>query len=178
MEDSAVIWKQYMYIADNGGNMMCMDLNTMQLVWTQDTLDDTNASPVFEEEADGSKYLYVAPSLHWQKNAATNTGKISVFKMNAVTGEIVWEKPYDVHTVYGVSGGVQATPVLGKGSIADLLIVPVARMPRKPSGVLVALDKKTGEERWVFDMKAYAWSSPVAVYAQDGTCLLYTSRCV
>ncbi|MEA5003260.1 MAG: PQQ-binding-like beta-propeller repeat protein [Christensenella sp.] len=169
MEDSAVIWKQYMYIADNGGNMMCMDLNTMQLVWTQDTLDDTNASPVFEEEADGSKYLYVAPSLHWQKSNATNTGKISIFKMNAINGEIVWEKPYDVHTVYGVSGGVQATPVLGKGSISDLLIVPVARMPYKPSGILVALDKKTGEERWVFDMKAYAWSSPVAVYAQDGT---------
>ncbi|MEG1991015.1 MAG: PQQ-binding-like beta-propeller repeat protein, partial [Christensenella sp.] len=169
MEDSASIWKQYMYIADNGGNMMCMDINTMQLVWTQDTLDDTNASPVFEEEEDGGKYVYVAPSLHWQKNNETNTGKISIFKMNAMTGAIVWEKPYDVHTVYGVSGGVQATPVLGKGSISDLVIVPVARMPYKPNGVLVALDKETGEERWVFRMKAYAWSSPVAIYAQDGT---------
>lgn len=168
MEDSAVFYKQYLYLADNGGNMICLNINTMQLVWTQDTKDDTNASPVFEITEHGEKYLYVAPSLHWQMNKATWTGEISVFKLNAMNGEIVWKKPYEAHSVNGVSGGVQATPVLGRGKIKDLLIVPIARTPLKRQGLLVALDKETGQERWVLDMPNYAWSSPVAVYANDG----------
>ncbi|MDL2236806.1 PQQ-binding-like beta-propeller repeat protein [Christensenellaceae bacterium OttesenSCG-928-K19] len=169
MEDSASIWGGYMYVCDNAGNMMCIDLNTMQLVWAQDIMDDANASPIFEEDANGNKYVYAAPSLHWQQDPKTNTGRISIYKLNAMTGEIIWEKPYEVHTVDGISGGVQATAVLGQGKISDLLIVPVARTPQKRNGQLVALDRETGEERWVFDMANYAWTSPVAIYAQDGT---------
>lgn len=168
MEDSAVFWENYLYIADNGGNLFCLDINTMQLVWTQDVKDDTNATPVLEITESGEKFLYVAPSLHWEMNRQTWTGQVSVYKVNAVTGEIVWEKPYMAHSVNGVSGGVQATPVLGRGPISDLLIVPVARTPYKRKGLLVALDRLTGEERWVLPMKNYAWSSPVAVYARDG----------
>ena len=29
---------------------MCLDLNTLQLVWVQDTLDDSNSTPVLEIE--------------------------------------------------------------------------------------------------------------------------------
>jgi len=168
MEDSAAIWENYMYVADNAGDMMCIDLNTMELVWSQDVKDDTNGSPVFEEDEQGNKFIYIAPSLHWQKDEKKDTGQVSIYKINAVTGEIVWEKPYETHTVANISGGVQATAVCGKGSIGDLVIVPVARVPYKNTGTLVALDKETGEERWTFDM-AWAWSSPVAVYADDGS---------
>lgn len=167
-EDSAVYYENYMYVADNGGNMICLDINTMQLVWAQDVKDDTNATPVLEITENNEKYIYVAPSLHWEMDKATWTGEMSVYKLNAITGEIVWEKPYMAHSVHGVSGGVQATPIVGKGPIADLLIVPVARTPFKRKGLLVALDKKTGEERWVMDMPYYAWSSPVCIYAEDG----------
>lgn len=177
MEDSASIYENYMYIADNGGNMMCMDLDTMQLVWAQDTLDDTNSSPVMDIEEDGSKVIYIAPSLHWQKNPNTGTGRISIYKLNAVTGRKIWEKPYEVHTVYGISGGVQATPVLGKGPISDLVIYPVARTPFRRDGYLVALDKNTGEERWVHKMMHYAWSSPVAVYPSDGGAYILQCDC-
>ena len=37
---------------------MCLDLNTLQLVWVQDTLDDSNSTPVLEIEK-GHLYLYV-----------------------------------------------------------------------------------------------------------------------
>ena len=63
MEDSAVAWKNYLYVADNGGKLFCWDLNTMKLVWVQNVLDDTNTSPVFEEE-DGHGYIYISTSLH------------------------------------------------------------------------------------------------------------------
>ena len=42
MEDSAAIYKGYVF--------MCLDLNTLQLVWVQDTLDDSNSTPVLEIE--------------------------------------------------------------------------------------------------------------------------------
>ena len=63
MEDSAVIYKGYLYIQDNGGHFMCLDLNTLQLVWVQDCLDDSNGSPVMSIE-DGKAYLYASTSFH------------------------------------------------------------------------------------------------------------------
>ena len=44
----------------------------------------------------------------------------------------------------------------------------MARTPQVRSGILVALNKKTGEEVWKLPMRRYAWSSPVAVYGKDG----------
>ena len=37
------------------------------------------------------------------------------------------------------------------------------------TGTLVALDTETGDEVWRLDMDYYAWSSPVAVYDDDGS---------
>lgn len=56
-------------------------------------------------------YIYTAPSLHWTANSSSQ-GTISIYKINAKTGEIVWEVPFDCHTVSGVSGGLQSTPLL------------------------------------------------------------------
>jgi len=33
---------------------------------------------------------------------------------------------------------------------------------------LVALDKYTGIERWSYELEAYAWSSPLAIYDEQG----------
>lgn len=44
--------KNYIFMTDNGGNLMCLGLNTLQLVWVQDTLDDSNSTPVLEIEKD------------------------------------------------------------------------------------------------------------------------------
>ncbi len=172
MEDSGVIYKHYLYIADNGGKLMCYDLNTMQMIWAQDVLDDTNTTPVFEEDpASGTCYIYISTSLHITATGSgtTRKGGIPVWKINAATGEIVWKTPdYPCYTISGVSGGVQATPVLGKKDIADLVIYPIARTPGANSGILVALDKKTGEEVWKLDMTNYCWSSPIAIYTPAG----------
>ena len=108
--------------------------------------------------------------LHWTKDA-NNQGSISIYKLDALTGQIVWEKPYDVHTVSGVSGGVQSTPLLGKPGtdLEGLIIYTISRIPQQYSGILVALDVETGNEVWRMSMTNYAWSSPVAVYEEDGT---------
>ena len=63
MEDSAAIYDGYLFIADNGGNLMCLNLNTLQLVWVQDVLDDSNSTPVLSVE-DGHLYLYAVSYTH------------------------------------------------------------------------------------------------------------------
>jgi outer membrane protein assembly factor BamB len=172
MEDSAVAWRNYLYVSDNGGKLMCFDLNTMQLVWVQDVLDDTNCSPVFEESpADGTCYIYTSTSLHITAKGSTDPrqGGIPIWKIDASTGELAWRTPdYPCYTVSGVSGGVQATPVLGQNDIAHLVIYPIARTPEPDSGLLLALDKQTGEEVWRTEMANYSWSSPLAIYTPLG----------
>jgi len=169
-EASANIVENYLYVSENGGLFYCVDLNTMELVWAQDTGDDSNSSPVFQRVSDTEGYIYTAPSLHWTQDSSAQ-GSISIYKLNALTGEIVWEKPFDVYTVDGISGGVQSTALLGKAgsSIEKLVIYTVSRTPDKKSGVMVALDTATGKEVWTMNMDYYTWSSPVALYTDNGT---------
>lgn len=167
-ECSVSIMDHYAYLSENGGMFYCIDLNTMQLVWAQDTKDDSNSTPVAEYEAvTGKGYIYTAPSLHW--TAEGGWGSIPICKLDALTGEMVWKKEYECGTVDGVSGGVQATPVLGRAgsNIENLIIYPIARTPDLWGGAMVALNKETGEEVWRWDMDAYVWSSPVAVYTEE-----------
>ncbi len=168
-EASANIVGNYLYISENGGMFFCIDLNTMELVWAQDTKDDSNSTPVFEKVSNTEGYLYTAPSLHWTKDT-NNQGTISIYKLSATTGEILWEKPYNVHTVSGVSGGVQSSPLLGKPGtkLEGLIYYAIARTNTVKAGTLVALDTATGQEAWRLDMDYYAWSSPVGVYDAEG----------
>lgn len=169
-EASVDIMGSYLYVSENGGMFYCVDLNTMELQWAQDTKDDSNASPVFSYISDSEAYIYTAPSLHWTKNNY-DRGTVSLFKLNAITGEIVWEKVYDACTITNLSGGVQATPLLGKtgSNIDGMVFYAIARTPELEDGLLVALDVKTGDEIWRLPMEHYPWSSPVAVYDDGGT---------
>lgn len=172
MEDSACAWRNYLYVADNGGKLMCIDLNTMHPVWVQDVWDDTNTSPVLQEcPEENACYLYISTSLHITATGDTEptSGGIPIWKINAATGEIIWQTPlYPCQRVTGVSGGVQATPVLGRHDIADLVVYSIAHSPSFGKGLLVALDKKTGAEVWQKPLGHYCWSSPVAVYTPQG----------
>ena len=168
MEASPVIWRGHLITPDNGGNLICIDLNTLEIVWAQDVLDDTNCTPVLELE-NGHPYIYISTSFHdgWRAYAG-QTAPIPIWKIDAVTGEVIWRRDYDCHTVNGTSGGVQGTLAIGKHNLSDLIFVPVARTPSGSAGLLVALDKQTGEEIWRVETMMYAWSSPVAVYDAEG----------
>ena len=168
-EASCNIVENYLYVSENGGLFYCVDLNTMELVWAQDTQDDSNSSPVFQRISDTESYVYTAPSLHWTQDGNAQ-GTIHIYKLDALTGEIVWTKPFQVHTVDGVSGGVQSTGLLGKAgtNLQDMVIYTVSRTPSKEAGVMVALNTATGETVWQMDMSSYTWSSPVALYTDKG----------
>ena len=166
VESSAAIINHYAFLADNGGNLMCLDLNTLKLVWVQDILDDTNCSPVVSIE-DGHPYIYISTSFHmgWR---SSYKAEIPIFKINAETGEVVWKTSYECYTVSDLSGGVQGTIAVGKNKLSDMIFVPVARTPGAGSGTLVALKKDTGEKAWERETSVYSWSSPVDFYDKDG----------
>ncbi len=166
IESSAAIINNYAFLADNGGNLMCLDLNTLKLVWVQDILDDTNCSPVVDVE-DGHPYIYISTSFHYGWRSYS-TAAIPIFKIDAETGEIVWRTDYTCYTVQDLSGGVQGTIAVGKNKLSDMIFVPVARTPGASSGTLVALKKDTGEKVWEKETSMYSWSSPVDFYDSNG----------
>ncbi len=163
MEDSAVAYEGYLFVADNGGNLMCIDLNTLELVWVQDVLDDTNGSPVASVE-DGHLYLYISTSFHlgWR---SYDTATIPIWKIDAETGEIVWHTDYTCETEDGVSGGVQSTIACGEYDLSDNIYVTVSRTGGSYAGVLACIAKADGSVKWEHS-SGYAWSSPVCVYSQ------------
>lgn len=166
VESSAAIINNYIFLADNGGNLMCLDLNTLKLVWVQDVLDDTNCSPVVDVE-DGYPYIYISTSFHYGWRSYS-TAEIPIFKIDAETGEIVWRTDYTCYTVQDLSGGVQGTIAVGKNKLSDMIFVPIARTPGASSGTLAALKKDTGEVVWEKETSMYSWSSPVDFYDADG----------
>ena len=101
------------------------------------------------------------------RKQATGDLVTNIRKIDAMTGKQLWQ--YDIPAYYtGINGGVLATPVLGKGPIADLMIFNISRTTAPREGDLVALDKATGEVVWRRHLGNYSWSSPTLVTSTDG----------
>lgn len=172
IESSPVFWREYMYVADNGGNLFCINVNTFEVVWMSDTLDDTNCSPVFEmDQENGRAYLYLGTSARATRNKQ-NIAHIPFWKIDAITGEKVWTADgYDCMRGSD-SGGIQDTAALGKNELSDLVYVTYANAlnssGRNGGSLLVAYDKATGEELWKENFGGQCWSSPVDVYDESG----------
>jgi outer membrane protein assembly factor BamB len=165
-ESSAATWRNYAYLCDNGGYMRCIDLNTMKTVWVQDLLDDMNSTPALEEGANGV-YLYVGNTV--DRTMKRQKGTAAFFKVNAVTGEIVWKYDYEVNTTEHITGGCMSSAVLGKDSLEGLVYTSFASTAgSNPSGEVFCFDTATGRVVWQYSLSSYTWSSPIALYTDSG----------
>jgi len=139
----------------------------MKPVWARFCNDDTDATVVLDWEEDTRTLgLYTANEVdHRGPGAPCN-----IRKLNALNGELLWEYEYKCHYDENVNGGALATPVSGKGDIKNSVIFFIAKLNGYGGGgALTSFDKKTGEVIWENILPHYGWSSPVAVYAEDGT---------
>ena len=168
IENSAAYYKNFMYFCDNGGTLMCLDLNTMKPVWTYHVGDDTDTTTVIEETSDGV-FLYTANEIDKRsQNNQSPTAPCNIRKFNAISGELVWQKDYECYYQFYINGGSLGTPLIGKDDISDLIIFPICFTGSTMDGKMVALNKKTGKEVWSRNLKVYSWSSPVDVKSSDG----------
>jgi len=175
IESSISVYDHYGYCADNSGNLICVDLNTLQMVWSRQLDDDSDVTPVIEEE-NGRVYLYVGTEVDWQRTDELEyLGASYTYKIDAMTGEEVWQTSEPCWTKNGadkgddINGGMLGTPIVGKKSISDLVIFSYCMTNGLYSGNrLIAYDKDTGEKVWTYEMNQYSWSSPVDCYDAEG----------
>jgi len=163
-ENSLAVYNHYAYFATNIGIIQCVDLNTLELVWCFDAKDDIDASLVIEVEESGAVALYATNELDRRGSRGTS----QMFKLNALTGELLWKT--DSAKIYQNDengGGSFATPAVGKQGLSDLVYFHIART-EDSRGMLYALNKATGEVVWEHAMGSYGWSSPTPVYTASG----------
>lgn len=175
IESSMAVYDHYGYASDNTGNLICVDLNSMSLVWARQLDDDSDVTPVIEEE-NGHVYLYTGTEVDYQRTDALDyMGASYTYKLDAMTGEVVWQTSQSCYTHNGatsgddVNGGMLGTAIVGKNSISNLVIFSYCMTNGIYSGNrLVAYDKTTGTQVWAYEMNLYSWSSPVDVYDDAG----------
>lgn len=177
IEASMSVYANYGYTADNAGNVLCINLNTLKPVWAYKLPDDVDASPVICEEADGRHYVYTGCEVEH-----ADVTEASFVKLDALTGREVWvnhtpakraeigEKHFD--------GGYYATALPGTGDCGDLIFTNVVRnADDKMNGSFVAYDRSTGRTRYAVKLRYYAWSSPVAFIGPNDEMYVVTGDC-
>ena len=164
----------YVYFGDLAGSIQCVDMNTLQPVWVVNMDDSIVGSVALETGEDGEVYLYAGTAV----NRREKSSPIRLVKINALTGEIIWECQNEIKCKYaskpiakGIYPGAAASPLVGQGDINDLIIFNVNNVidaDKKAYAVVYALDKMTGEEVWSQPLDVASVSSPIAMYQPDG----------
>ena len=160
---SVAMYGSYVYYADKTGILQCVDVNSLTPVWAVNLGDDVEATPALDMEDENTVALYIGNTILLQRKK----GVVNLNRINALTGEIEWT--YEVTDAKYQSGedvGLEASPLVGQNGIYNLVIFTVTN--GKNGSSVLALDKKTGALKWQADFTAEAYSSPVAVYNENG----------
>ncbi|MGI6726436.1 MAG: PQQ-binding-like beta-propeller repeat protein [Christensenellales bacterium] len=163
VEGSTAMYGPYAFIADKQGILRAVDTTTMQTVWAFDTGDNTDATPALDLENNDTLALYTGTTVFARTR---RDGNAVLRRINALTGEEVWAVSVKAKYDKDERGGLKASPVVGQGQIADLVIFTVNLT--EDGATVLALNKQTGQEFWRLPVPGGAISSPVAVYDADG----------
>ena len=171
VESSMAAYQNYVFYADMGGYLRCVDTNTMTTVWAVSTQDSVEAAIALDLDEEGNLWLYTANTLQQRKK-----GDCAVRCYNAMSGEMRWSTSVGVDKAAkkngNVVGGFRASPVIGTGPLSELVFFTASSVNSiggvfSPSMVF-ALNKNSGEIIWTKSMESYTYSSPVAVYTDQG----------
>lgn len=166
VENSIAIYANLGYFADNNGMIQCIDLNTMKPVWSISGNDDIDATLTIDIEND-TPFIYCGDEVDHQGS----TGVSKLEKIDGITGKVIWEKEFKCESLVGenpVNGGLLSTPAVGKNNMSDKVVFSLSRYNGFSKGLLVALNKKTGNIDWQIELDNYAWSLPTDFYDKDG----------
>lgn len=173
LEASFGAYKNLGFFGDNSGNIFCLNLMNLRPVWLLDNFDDTDASMVIDCNEKGHPFLYVGNEVDKQGVK----GKACMRKIDALTGKEIWRIERECYgsIVAGKtnSGGVLATLLPGKQKASNLVYGIFSRTSDQLNGEFVAIDKRTGKERFSIPMQSYSWASPIDLYDKEGRCYVF-----
>ncbi|MCQ2251387.1 MAG: hypothetical protein MJZ66_09790 [Bacteroidales bacterium] len=175
VESSMATYKNYGYFCDNNGNVICVNLNTLNPVWHYFNVDDSDASIVIEE-VDGVPYIYAASEVDKQHGH----GAARIVKLNGLNGKEIWNYEMMLNQVVSdgthFDGGFYATPLLGRGNCSHLLFVNrVDNAAGTQSGHFIAINRNTGKLVYEKKLDCYSWSSPVSLMGPNETEYVFTA---
>ena len=175
VESSHAMYDKYVFYADMGGILRCVDTNYLAPVWAVDTGDAVMSAIALDMPDAETLDLYTANMLSIRKS-----GNAQIRKYNALSGKELWVAEFGVakNTKTKEDVGVKASPVIGQNGLKDLVYYTVTGlskdgcaeldMPEETKAALVALEKSSGKVRWAAPLSARCESSPVAVYDAEG----------
>ena len=172
MESSLAVHRNYGYIGDNHGNILCINLDNLNVVWHYFNHDDTDASVVVVEEA-GVPFVYTGCEV--DKQGAD--GYSFFTKLNGLNGEEVWSTKIACHCVGGerkLDSGMLSTPLVGHGDCEGLIFSNFVVHKDDKDGQLIAFDTKSGKVIYRVETKGYSWSSPIAFYNEKNEMFIFT----
>ena len=177
VESSPAAYANYVYYADMGGVLRCVDTNTLTPVWAVKTGDSVMAAIAMDLTEDRDLNLYTANMLNNRKKGDSN---IQVRRYDALSGREIWCK--DIGVYKGKKDkedvGAKASPVIGQNGLNDYVYFTVTGLSEdgrtqlglkgEEKSALIAMEKETGTIAWAFGMKSRSESSPIAVYDKRG----------
>ncbi len=177
VQSSLASYQNYVFYADKGGYLRCVDTSSLTVQWAVATGDAVEAAIALDLDEDGHLWLYTATTLQNR-----NRGDAVIRRYNAETGAEDWSVAVNVTKGKNntpVAGAV-ASPVIGTGSLDDYVYFTLSNLSaagaesvlgekKAADGALICLEKRTGRVRWGYALDSYSYSSPVAVYDANGT---------
>ncbi len=177
MEASMSVYRNYGYTADNHGNLICTELNSLRPIWHASLGDDIDATPVVCLEGEGEHpYVYVGCEVD-----RSGRDFSEFMKIDGITGDTVWHHRIPGHRFEReekhFDGGYYATALPGRGNCRKLIFTNVVKNTAGQNGAFVAFDRESGDLVYEIPLACYAWSSPVGFMNERGEMFVVTADC-
>ena len=175
VESSHAMYDKYVFYADMGGILRCVDTNYLKPVWAVNTEDAVMAAVALDLNGSDGLDLYTANMLTNRKKGGTQ-----IRRYDALSGKEIWTVEIGVakNTKTREDVGTKASPVIGQNGLSDLVFFTVTGLDEEGRTMLgvsedtkaavAALEKETGKIRWAKGLSDRSESSPVAVYDKEG----------
>ena len=179
VESSLAAYDRYVFYADMGGVLRCVDTNSLTPVWAVDTGDSVMAAVALDMTENRQLNLYTANMLN---NRKKGNGSIQIRRYDAMSGKEAWctdvgvfksKKDKEKDNV-----GAKASPVIGQYNLSDMVYFTVTGLSEEGAealglngetpAALIALNKDNGRVVWAFGLGSRSESSPIALYDNDG----------
>ena len=170
---SHAMYDRYVFYADLGGVLRCVDTDTLTPVWAAETGDTVLAAVALDQPGADTLNLYTANTLRNRES-----GDAQIRRYDAVNGKEIWCTGIGVSKADGTDTGCVASPVIGEHSLQDLVFFTVSGLNEEGRNFLgvqedagsavAAFEKETGRVCWAAGLRGESVSSPVAVYDENG----------